>query len=389
MQHTFASGNEKGIIKIWKIFIPKKTNKQAKLICIQTLDKPEYPEAISVLCSSPCTKYLFSSAKNNSLQVWKKENGQFKHFQTLQKSIKYRVYDTTICLTPCGTYLFSEYKYRTINVWKRSSTAKSMTKWKCIQALTESEDGFRPRFHSLCTSHCGKKLFSGNSDGAITIWENQHDCWKGIYSVDPFKAHITAVTFLCSLPNRKHFISGSRSGKSIKTWKEDHNQCHCVQTLNKPKEQHIEKIASLCMSFCGTHFFAGAMDKSIKIWKKKHNEWQYTQTVDDSGKDINYHDTTNSLSLMPCEAYLFSVACKEAIKIWLNKRGKWQCIQQLDNTDSIRSLCLIKKKENLDKKERLEFLQKKSNMLVAARLWTKTKDKKEIKKEDYTLCTIL
>ncbi|MCX5786211.1 MAG: WD40 repeat domain-containing protein [Elusimicrobia bacterium] len=229
---------------------------------------------------SPDGKYIASGGVDNTLKIWRLEDG------LCVKTLKgHKSFVNSVAFSPDGKNLASASEDNTVKIW-------NIEDGSCINTFK----GHRDSVWSAAFFPDGKRIASGSTDGTIKIWR--------VDSRTPdktLKGHSGYVYSVSISSDGKHIASGS-ADHTIKIW--DVESGGCVRTL----EGHRDAVSSVAFSKTGNYLASGSDDGSVKIWRIKDGVCVKTFT--------GQQQPVLAVAYSPDGTYVFSGAGDNTVNAW-------------------------------------------------------------------------
>ncbi|MBI4350873.1 MAG: WD40 repeat domain-containing protein [Elusimicrobia bacterium] len=229
---------------------------------------------------SPDGKSVVSSGVDNTLKVWRLEDGAY--ITTLRG---HRSAVNSVVFSPDGKSLASASEDSTIKIWNSGTGA-------CVTTLK----GHRDSVLSVVFFPDGKRLASGSADGMINLWR--------IGSTRPYKTFNNRSGYIYS-------VSVSSGGKSvasasmdtvIKIWNVERGDSKI--TL----DGHNKAVNAVAFSPDGDYLVSGSDDGLVKIWRAKDGLCLKTFSAN--------RQQVHSVAYSPDGAYVFSSGGGGTVNGW-------------------------------------------------------------------------
>ena len=282
---TLASGSWDNTIKLWKV-------EDGTLIHTLT---GHLADVVTSVAFSPDGKTLASGDDTSSIKLWKVEDGTEIRSLTASTGV------TSVAFSPDGKMLASGSDYgHPIQLWNVENGTE-------IRSLTGHSGSAR----SVTFSPDGKTLASGSVDSTIKLW-NVEDGTE----IRSFTGHSSRpVTSVAFSPDGKTLASGS-DDQTIKLWKVEDGED--IRTIKLWKVEYGEKpdffdnsgrVRSVAFSPDGKTLASGSWDNKVKLWKVE--DGTEIRSLTGHSRDYVY-----SVAFSPDGKTLASGSQDETIKLW-------------------------------------------------------------------------
>jgi WD40 repeat protein len=234
---TLCSGNNQGIVKIWKC------NAAGETECVETL----VAHTVSVSCLHLAADgMLYTGSDDVTVKIWKcNAAGKRECVETLEHtnvlSCLHLTADETLCTGSSDG---------TVKIWKCNSEGRR----ECVETLTEHTS----TVNCLHLAADGT-LYTGSHDRTVKIWkynaEDRREC------VETLTDHTNIVNCL-QVAADGTLYTGSYD-HTVKIWKYNaEGRRECVETLT----EHTGSVSCLQIAVDWT-LYAGSWGGKVKIWK--------------------------------------------------------------------------------------------------------------------------
>ncbi|EME27785.1 WD repeat-containing protein 61 [Galdieria sulphuraria] len=244
-----ATGDEEGLIKLWKPPLQEETDRDAVVEEWKTLQGHSF--AIISVAFQPKGDLLASSSLDGTIRLWQSSSGH------LQRTIDVNIAEAwDLAFDPQGKVIVSGGHSGVVSIWdvETGSLQKSLE--------TESNNKF---IFAVAFSPDGKWLVCSTSDGTIQVFD-----WMTQSRLKTLKGQKLFVRSLCFSPTAPYLLFAACDDKLIHIYDVEHGEM--VASLRG----HQEGVNVVDVSSNHGHFMAsGSVDRSVKIWDCRQRESIY------------------------------------------------------------------------------------------------------------------
>ena len=197
-----------------------------------------HTDAVLCVAISPNGKFAVSGSKDNTLRVWKLEDGEcFRILDGHTRDVN------CLAFSQDGKHLISGGSDGAIRLW-------DFIKGESTLIFKKQE----APVHSVVLSPDVDYALSGDDDGLVKLWNIKTGDLRR-----KFEGHMSLVTSVCFSPDMLFILSAS-TDHSIRLW--DIRRGQCYQTL----EGHNSRVESACVSTDGRLALSGGWGRKIILW---------------------------------------------------------------------------------------------------------------------------
>jgi predicted NACHT family NTPase/tRNA A-37 threonylcarbamoyl transferase component Bud32 len=244
-----------------------------------------HTDVIRSIAFSPDGSLLASGSDDNTIRIWRVENGSLYH--TLEGHTRWI---RSVAFSPDGSRIASGSDDNTVRLWLVEDGLP-------LQSLTEHQ---KPVF-SVAFSSDGSLLASGSFDKRVLIW--RVDDWT---LQKTLKGHTVGIRSVAFSPDGSLLASGS-DDKTIRILRlED-------ETLIQILKGHTRWIRSIAFSPDGSLLASGSDDNTIRLWRVEDGELLRTF------KD--HQNPVLSVAFSPDGSLLVSGSFDKSVHLWRLEDG--------------------------------------------------------------------
>lgn len=221
----------------------------------------QHADTISALAIEKRNKLLYSGSWDKTVKVWR-----LSDLRCVESIRAHNDALNALVVSEEG-FLYTASADGKVKVWRKEPNVKR-------HSLVATLEGHRSAVNALALSGDGELLFSGGSDGAISVWGKG----KGEQHISVLRStlqscHRLPILCLCTTTKAGDLLLSGSADKSVRAWRISTGDCReylsCVAVL----KGHCGPVKSISVAANdqlvvngGCLVYSGSADKSIKVW---------------------------------------------------------------------------------------------------------------------------